>query len=143
MRALPPRESEPRDRLEHLLGLAGLALEKAMLYERSQEQARRDSLTGLLAHRPFHEALAALEEQETPFSLVIADIDDFKQINDLDGHPAGDEALREVARILRAESARSTVDLDPAARSSASAAGPAPSTPSRPPSASAAPSRAP
>jgi diguanylate cyclase (GGDEF)-like protein len=101
--APPAPGTEAHDTLQHLVGLAGLALEKALLYERSREQARRDSLTGLLAHRTFHEALAALEEAGEAFSLVVADIDDFKQINDLYGHPAGDEALRAVADALRTE----------------------------------------
>lgn len=97
---LPEKGSDADDRLWHLLGLSGLALEKAILYERSREQARHDSLTGLLSHRTFHEALAGLEHDGEPFSLVVVDIDDFKQINDLYGHPTGDDALREVAGTL-------------------------------------------
>lgn len=98
----PAPGGEAGERLTHLLGLAGLALEKALLYERSREQARRDSLTGLLAHRTFHESLQELEERGAPFTLVLADIDDFKQINDLYGHPAGDDALRAVANAISA-----------------------------------------
>lgn len=98
--AAPDAGTAAAERLTHLVGLAGLALEKALLYERSREQARRDSLTGLLAHRTFHESLQALEARGAPFTLVLADIDDFKQINDLYGHPAGDEALRAVARAI-------------------------------------------
>jgi diguanylate cyclase (GGDEF)-like protein len=71
------------------------------LYERSREQARQDSLTGLLGHRVFHEVLEEQTGQGTPFSIVLVDIDDFKQINDLYGHQTGDDALRYVADALR------------------------------------------
>lgn len=100
VRRAPAPGSEADERLAHVLGLAGLALDKALLYERSREQARRDSLTGLLGHGTFHETLQALEERGETFTLLLADIDDFKQINDIHGHPAGDEALRAVATVI-------------------------------------------
>jgi diguanylate cyclase (GGDEF)-like protein len=65
-------------------------------------QARFDSLTGLLGHRAFHESLEIqLERHGSPFALAAVDIDDFKLVNDLHGHPVGDEALRRVAEALR------------------------------------------
>jgi diguanylate cyclase (GGDEF)-like protein/putative nucleotidyltransferase with HDIG domain len=97
----PPAGSQSRELLLHLLGLAAMAVDKALLYERSREQARQDSLTGLLGHRVFHEVLEQQTSQGTPFSIVLIDIDDFKQINDLYGHQTGDDALRFVADALR------------------------------------------
>jgi diguanylate cyclase (GGDEF)-like protein/putative nucleotidyltransferase with HDIG domain len=97
----PPPDSDERELLLHMLGLAALALDKALLYEHSREQARHDSLTGLLGHRVFHEVLEGVLAAGEPFSVVLIDIDDFKQINDLHGHQAGDEALRRVAERLR------------------------------------------
>ncbi len=99
----PPAGSEERELLLHLLGIAALALDKALLYERSREQARQDALTGLLGHRVFHEMLEEQTGQSDPFSVVLIDIDDFKQINDLYGHQTGDDALRLVADALRGE----------------------------------------
>jgi diguanylate cyclase (GGDEF)-like protein/putative nucleotidyltransferase with HDIG domain len=99
----PPAGSEERERLQHLLGLAAMAIDKALLYERSREQARQDSLTGLLGHRVFQEVLEEQTSRGEPFSVVLADIDDFKQINDLYGHQTGDDALRFVADALRGE----------------------------------------
>jgi diguanylate cyclase (GGDEF)-like protein len=99
----PADLSEQSELLQHIVGLAGLALEKALLYEQSRDQARRDSLTGLLGHRAFHEALAALQDRGEPFAAVVADVDDFKLINDLHGHSIGDDALRAVARTMSAE----------------------------------------
>jgi diguanylate cyclase (GGDEF)-like protein len=69
-----------------------------------------DSLTGLATRRVFEERLAQeaarARRYGTPLSLLIADVDGLKQINDRDGHRAGDEALRAVAgavaRWLRA-----------------------------------------
>jgi diguanylate cyclase (GGDEF)-like protein/putative nucleotidyltransferase with HDIG domain len=97
----PAAGTEARELLLHLLDLAAMAVDKALLYERSREQARQDSLTGLLGHRVFHEVLAERTAQGEPFSLVLIDIDDFKQINDLYGHQVGDDALRFVADALR------------------------------------------
>jgi diguanylate cyclase (GGDEF)-like protein/putative nucleotidyltransferase with HDIG domain len=97
----PETGSEEHDLLAHLVGLAALAIDKALLYERSREQARQDSLTGLLGHRVFHEVLEEQTGQGAPFSIVLVDIDDFKQINDLYGHQTGDDALRYVADALR------------------------------------------
>jgi diguanylate cyclase (GGDEF)-like protein len=73
------------------------------------QAAVTDGLTGLKNHRAFQEALHSAaqmaERLQQPLSLVMFDIDHFKQFNDRFGHPAGDELLRQVAQVLR-ESAR-------------------------------------
>ncbi len=73
------------------------------------EQATRDGLTGLYNRRYFEETLADHIESSTRYdrelSLVLFDLDHFKQINDTHGHAAGDEALRKFANLLR-ETAR-------------------------------------
>jgi diguanylate cyclase (GGDEF)-like protein len=96
----PAAGTEERELLAHVIDLAALALEKALLYEHSRHQARHDSLTGLLAHRAFQEELDARLSRGDAFSVVLIDIDDFKQVNDLHGHQAGDEALCSVASTL-------------------------------------------
>jgi diguanylate cyclase (GGDEF)-like protein len=66
-----------------------------------------DALTGVKNRRAFDQALltefARARREKTPVSLLMIDIDKFKSYNDTFGHPAGDEALREVARILAGE----------------------------------------
>jgi diguanylate cyclase (GGDEF)-like protein len=76
--------------------------------KRQRDQLRRlsavDGLTGLANRRAFAEALEkewrSAIRRNTPLSLLMADVDDFKQFNDAYGHLAGDEALRRVARAL-------------------------------------------
>src|SRR3954447_288143 len=90
------------DLLAGVVAQTATALDNARLIETMAHQARFDNLTGLLGHRAFHEALEiALERGNAPFTLASIDIDDFKLINDLHGHPVGDEALRRVAETLR------------------------------------------
>ncbi|MBL8047159.1 MAG: sensor domain-containing diguanylate cyclase [Chthonomonas sp.] len=66
--------------------------------------ATTDGLTGLMNHRAFQETLerSYKETQVTSgdLSLVLLDVDRFKQFNDEFGHPAGDAVLRQVAKIL-------------------------------------------
>ena len=68
-------------------------------------QARHDALTGLLNRKEFSDELqrAAREASrgETVHSFLYVDLDQFKIVNDLCGHPAGDELLRQIARSLR------------------------------------------
>jgi diguanylate cyclase (GGDEF)-like protein/putative nucleotidyltransferase with HDIG domain len=90
------------DLLAGVVAQTATALDNARLIETMAHQARFDNLTGLLGHRAFHEALEIqLERGNGPFTLASIDIDDFKLINDLHGHPIGDEALRRVAEALR------------------------------------------
>src|SRR4051794_18165076 len=90
------------DLLAGVVAQTATALDNARLIETMAHQARFDNLTGLLGHRAFHEALEIqLERGGVPFTLAAIDIDDFKLINDLHGHPIGDEALRRVAEALR------------------------------------------
>ena len=66
--------------------------------ERLATEAAQDPLTGLWNHRRFHGDVEGLRGR--PHVLVLADVDDFKLINDMHGHAAGDDALRAVARVL-------------------------------------------
>jgi diguanylate cyclase len=73
--------------------------------ERAEAEALNDPLTGLLNRRGFEQAFADLVAQAGALpgtSLLIADIDRFKEINDTHGHPVGDQVLRGVAQVLRA-----------------------------------------
>jgi diguanylate cyclase (GGDEF)-like protein/putative nucleotidyltransferase with HDIG domain len=90
------------DLLAGVVAQTATALDNARLIETMAHQARFDNLTGLLGHRAFHEALEILLDRgKAPFTLASIDIDDFKLVNDLHGHPVGDEALRRVAEALR------------------------------------------
>jgi diguanylate cyclase (GGDEF)-like protein len=70
-----------------------------------QEQARRDGLTGLYNRAALSEFLArdlsVARRNRQPLCLIYFDVDDFKQINDADGHLAGDRVLQIIAGVLR------------------------------------------
>ena len=72
---------------------------------RLQEQAIRDPLTGLYNRRYLDETLprelSRAKREGYPLSLIMVDLDHFKQVNDTYGHPAGDTVLRALAEILR------------------------------------------
>ena len=80
---------------------------------RLESLATTDSLTGLKNQRAFQESLEREYARATrygfPLSLLMLDVDDFKQFNDQFGHPAADEALKQVARILASESRSETL----------------------------------
>ena len=77
---------------------AALAVRNAQLYEDLQRQVDHDSLTGLLNHGAFYsrfdEELERIRRSGRPAAALIVDLDDFKLVNDRDGHPAGDRTLR-------------------------------------------------
>ncbi|RTL53090.1 MAG: diguanylate cyclase [Rhodocyclaceae bacterium] len=75
------------------------------LQQQLQEQAVRDSLTGLYNRRYLAETLdrelARARRQGHPLSLLLIDLDHFKELNDNHGHRAGDAVLKAVAELLR------------------------------------------
>lgn len=83
----------------------GLHIEKAQLYERVQELAVRDGLTGLYNHQEFQRLLGLevnrAKRYSKEFSLMMIDADYFKQFNDTYGHPAGDKALKDIGDIIK------------------------------------------
>ena len=84
---------------------AATVIANAVEFERTQEQSLTDVLTGLpnrrYLERQFAQELARAQRQQGRLSLLVLDMDRFKQINDGFGHQAGDRALKEVAHILR------------------------------------------
>lgn len=83
---------------------AALAIENSRLYEKTVHLMRTDWLTGLWNARYFNTVLKskvkAASEEDSPLSLLMIDIDNFKKFNDTLGHPRGDEAIKRVANIL-------------------------------------------
>lgn len=75
-------------------------------YQRVQHLSETDSLTGLFNRRKFFEELTREVERvsryESPLSIIMLDIDHFKQVNDKFGHQMGDETLRVLGDVLRA-----------------------------------------
>jgi len=92
---------------ELLTRIAGLNLERHRFQERIEELQKEsvtDALTGLGNRRHFEQRLASEMSRARrfshPLSLILLDIDDFKILNDTQGHPAGDRALKQVAETL-------------------------------------------
>jgi diguanylate cyclase (GGDEF)-like protein len=85
---------------------AALAIDNAHIRATLERQAQTDPLTGLWNHRAFHERLREVlllaSTEQTPVSLVMLDLDDFKRVNDIYSHATGDHVLSEVASILLA-----------------------------------------
>jgi diguanylate cyclase (GGDEF)-like protein len=87
-----------------LAAQAVVALENARLHRIVERQALVDGLTGLANRRQADATLASelarAERLGGPVGLILADLDDFKAVNDLHGHPTGDTVLREFAQSL-------------------------------------------
>ncbi|HEX2410809.1 MAG TPA: HD domain-containing phosphohydrolase [Solirubrobacteraceae bacterium] len=100
-------EEGDRRTLEAIADLATVAYHNAEAHDRAQRAARTDALTGLLNHGAMQvrvrEEIARARRDGTPLSYVIVDLDDFKRVNDIRGHQAGDAMLRQVATLLQAE----------------------------------------
>ena len=107
---------EDRMTAASLASQAVIALEAARLHRIVSNQALVDGLTGLANRRACEETLngelARAERFPSPLAVVVADLDDFKDVNDRFGHQAGDVVLREFAALLR-ENVR---DIDLASR---------------------------
>jgi diguanylate cyclase (GGDEF)-like protein len=97
--------TETKDLAEWLASQAAVALENARLHDVVQRQAITDDLTGLVNRRRFIEALPSEIERARRFgshlTVVLADLDDFKRVNDEFGHHAGDDVLRSFADLVR------------------------------------------
>jgi diguanylate cyclase (GGDEF)-like protein len=69
------------------------------------ESSRLDALTGVFNRKHFQERLqnelASAERRQMPISLIMFDLDHFKQVNDTFGHPAGDAVLKHVASLVK------------------------------------------
>jgi len=97
--------SDHRRLLGRIGAQAATVIANAMVFERTQEQSLTDVLTGLpnrrYLDRQFGQELARAQRNRGRLSLLVLDMDRFKQINDGFGHQAGDRALKEVAHVLR------------------------------------------
>jgi diguanylate cyclase (GGDEF)-like protein len=101
---IPSFSPEEAQLIKRFAMLAALAYDNARRRELLSEQARTDELTGLFNRRHFHERLAAelarAQRDEAAVGLVLLDVDDFKRVNDVHGHPVGDQVLIAFGAVL-------------------------------------------
>jgi diguanylate cyclase (GGDEF)-like protein len=90
-----------------LAAQASIALQNAHLHRVVERQAATDELTQLANRRAFMDALTTEERRASrsgaAFSVVVADLDDFKRVNDRFGHQTGDDVLRAFAGVIERE----------------------------------------
>ena len=98
--------------LRTVIGHAAMAIQNATMYEFIDTLSRIDPLTGLHNRREFdrllQQELASAVQTGLRLSLIMADIDHFKQINDRFGHQEGDRALQQMARLIQLVPRRAT-----------------------------------
>ncbi|HET6821139.1 MAG TPA: diguanylate cyclase [Anaerolineales bacterium] len=91
--------------LKALAGSVAIAIDNARLHAEVKRMAMTDVISGLANRRAFDEILEVelmrASRYQHSLSLIILDLDSFKEYNDKWGHPAGDVRLREVANLLR------------------------------------------
>jgi diguanylate cyclase (GGDEF)-like protein len=99
--------------LNTLADLLATALHNAFVFQKLQQQSITDGLTGIKTRRFFWESLSAEWKRASrsgrPFSVVLIDLDKFKQVNDTMGHFEGDLVLARVGRLLEQKSRQSNV----------------------------------
>ncbi len=82
----------------------GIAIEQAIQHERILTLSRTDGMTGLLNRRAFFEELkrrhSRLRRENSPAALMYVDMDNFKLVNDIHGHQAGDDAILALTQVL-------------------------------------------
>lgn len=90
--------------LQAVLGHAAMAIQNATRFEMADRLSRLDVLTGLGNRADFdralHEGVARALLTSASLSILLADLDHFKDINDSRGHPEGDRVLRRVAQLI-------------------------------------------
>jgi diguanylate cyclase (GGDEF)-like protein len=91
----PPAEQRTA-LLETICRQAGTALSNARMYR----LANIDPLTGVAIRRYFERALRSVAAHSVPFSVIMLDLDLFKEINDVYGHRVGDLVLKDLAQVL-------------------------------------------
>ena len=98
-------QEDHRRLLDRVCEQAAAVINNAIVYERTHEDSLTDPLTGLQNTRfmvtHLNAELARAERLNNEVSLLVLDLDDFKEINDTHGHHVGDRALRDVAQVLR------------------------------------------
>ena len=96
------RQQKEAEILNHKLKTTNREL--VMLNQELTERSLRDGLTGLYNHSHFRDVVnqtfAQFERSGRPLSLLFLDLDNFKAINDIYGHPIGDQVLRAMGRLL-------------------------------------------
>jgi diguanylate cyclase (GGDEF)-like protein/PAS domain S-box-containing protein len=100
----PAWSDDDRLLIDDVANQVGLANEQIANHERILRLSRTDSLTGLFNRRAFFEEIARrfqrLSRERRPASLIYADLDNFKWVNDVHGHQTGDQALLAVRDTL-------------------------------------------
>jgi diguanylate cyclase (GGDEF)-like protein/putative nucleotidyltransferase with HDIG domain len=98
-------QDDHRRLLDRVCEQAAAVVHNAIVFEQTQEDSLTDPLTGLPNTRfmfvHLARELARADRLKAEVSLIVMDLDDFKEINDTFGHHIGDRALREVAGVLR------------------------------------------
>ena len=98
--------------LRTVIGHAALAIQNATMYQFIDTLSRIDPLTGLQNRREFdrllQQALVDAQQAGQQVSLIMADIDHFKRINDRFGHQEGDRALQQIGRLIQSVPRRAT-----------------------------------
>lgn len=93
--------------LKSIAAQISVAIEKSMLYEETRSLSLTDPLTEIANRRHFDIIIDAelrrSERYSRPLSLIITDLDHFKEYNDRYGHLAGDHVLKEFARLMSKE----------------------------------------
>src|SRR4051812_21824538 len=96
-----------------LADLLATALHNSFVFQKLQTQSITDGLTGIKTRRFFWEALSSEWKRASrsgrPFSVVLVDLDKFKEVNDTFGHLEGDLVLARVGRLLEQKSRQSNV----------------------------------
>jgi diguanylate cyclase (GGDEF)-like protein len=104
---LGTKPQDPKLMFQMVTNIGSLALVSGANMNKLRSMANHDGLTTLLNKRSFlsdfaPKALLSCERDAKPYSIFIFDLDHFKNYNDTNGHPAGDELLRGMARLIKA-----------------------------------------